>query len=80
LLRFSESRRPPKFPPRWPARVSAVSRMTGDVRVLEGFLDRLFYKTGTLVINTAGTSTHEVILKHIETPYEVKKKLDGIRE
>jgi uncharacterized membrane protein YdbT with pleckstrin-like domain len=50
-----------------------------DVSVKEPILDRLITKTGHLAINTAGTGFHEVILIHIETPYEIKKKLDEIK-
>jgi hypothetical protein len=50
-----------------------------DITVREPFLDRLITKTGHLIINTAGTGFQEVILIHIERPYEIKKKLDEIR-
>jgi uncharacterized membrane protein YdbT with pleckstrin-like domain len=50
-----------------------------DVTVSEPFLDKLFTKTGHLAINTAGTSQNEIVLRHIATPYEVKKKLDEMR-
>jgi len=51
-----------------------------DITVLEPFLDRLIYKTGSLAINTAGTSLHEVVLQHIEDPYKIKQELDEIRD
>lgn len=51
-----------------------------DITVLEPFLDRLIYKTGSLAINTAGTALHEVVLKHIEDPYKIKQELDEIRD
>ena len=50
-----------------------------DVSVEEPFLDRLITKTGHLSVNTAGTTFHEVILKHIQKPYEIKKRLDSFR-
>lgn len=50
-----------------------------DTFVSEPFFDKLFTHTGSLTVNTAGTSGPEVVLKHIETPYEVKKKLDQIK-
>ena len=50
-----------------------------DVTVREPFLERLITKTGNLAINTAGSSEKEVVLKHITSPYEVRKKLDSIR-
>lgn len=51
-----------------------------DISVAEPFLNKIITKTGNLFINTAGTSHHEVMLEHIEEPYEKKKKLDEIRE
>jgi membrane protein YdbS with pleckstrin-like domain len=51
-----------------------------DVTVKEKFLDRLVFKTGQISINTAGTTFTEVVLNHLEKPYEIKKKLDEIRE
>jgi uncharacterized membrane protein YdbT with pleckstrin-like domain len=50
-----------------------------DVIVKEPFFDRLIMKTGSLIINTAGTTLHEVVLSNIDQPYEIKKKLDEIR-
>jgi uncharacterized membrane protein YdbT with pleckstrin-like domain len=64
-----------------------------DIYVGEPFFEKSICKTGYMNINTAGTGSHEVIsryqpgqpspivvLKHIENPYELKKKLDSIRE
>ncbi len=51
-----------------------------DVTVIEPFFGRLICKTGHMSINTAGTGFYEVVLKHIESPYEIKKKLDSVRE
>jgi len=51
-----------------------------DTSVEEPFLDRIFTKTGHLAINTAGTTLQEVVLKHIENPYEIKKQLDLVKE
>ncbi len=47
-----------------------------DVTVNEPLFDRIFTKTGHLTINTAGTGEKEVVLKHVASPYELKKKLD----
>ena len=44
-----------------------------DIIVVEPFFSRIFYKSGHLAINTAGTGLHEIILKNISTPYETKK-------
>lgn len=51
-----------------------------DVRISEPFFERLFYKTGDLIINTAGSSRDEISLKRIENPYEVKKTLEDIKD
>ena len=51
-----------------------------DIEVREPFLDKQAYKTGILSINTAGTTLREVVLRYIENPYEVKKKLDELRD
>ena len=49
-----------------------------EVSVYEPFLSRIITKTGDLTINT-GNMTDTLILKNIEKPYEVKKKLDSLR-
>ena len=51
-----------------------------DVHVIEPFLERLISHYGNLIVNTAGTTLHEVILKHVEMPYEIKKKLDELKD
>ncbi len=51
-----------------------------DVHIQEPFFDRIITHTGHIAINTAGTTLHEVILKHIESPYEIKKKLDALKD
>ena len=47
-----------------------------DITVDEPFLERLITKTGSLSVNTAGSGIKEVVLRHITTPYEVRKKID----
>ncbi len=49
-----------------------------DVSIIQTFFERILANSGTVRINTAGTGVHEVILNHIENPYEVKKKLGEI--
>ncbi|PIP17828.1 MAG: hypothetical protein COX43_02160 [Parcubacteria group bacterium CG23_combo_of_CG06-09_8_20_14_all_35_9] len=51
-----------------------------DVRVREHFFQKFLFSTGSLTMNTAGTKWKEVTLLDIESPYEIKKKLDEIRE
>jgi uncharacterized membrane protein YdbT with pleckstrin-like domain len=51
-----------------------------DVSVKEPFLDKVLFHSGSIAINTAGTGTQEVILKHIQSPYKLKKKLDTLKD
>lgn len=50
-----------------------------DVTVKENVIDRAVTKSGMLSINTAGTANQEVMLRNIDSPYEVKKRLDVLR-
>jgi uncharacterized membrane protein YdbT with pleckstrin-like domain len=50
-----------------------------DVTVHEPFFSRILFHTGKIEIDTAGTNRQDVVLNHIEHPYEVKKKLDELR-
>ncbi len=50
-----------------------------DVRVNESIIEKVLAKTGDLSINTAGTSNVEIVLAHIDEPYEIKKKLDELK-
>lgn len=49
-----------------------------DIHVNEPFWQK-FYKTGDLIVNTAGSDTAEIVLNYIENPYKVKKEIDEIR-
>lgn len=51
-----------------------------DVHIEEPFIDRVITHTGHIAINTAGTTLHEIVLKHVESPYEIKKKLDSLKD
>lgn len=51
-----------------------------DVIIIQPFIEKLLFKTGEMKINTAGTGSHEIVLRHISEPYEIKKKLDLIRK
>lgn len=46
-----------------------------DISVKESFGQKTFYKTGEIRINTAGSSSTEAVLKNVERPYEIKKRL-----
>ena len=49
-----------------------------DIIVRENFVDKVLTKTGSIALNTAGTSHYEGSLRFIENPYQVKKKLEEI--
>ncbi len=51
-----------------------------DIHIREPFLDRIFTKSGSIIINTAGTTFLEVVLQHVQSPYEIKKKLDVLKD
>lgn len=51
-----------------------------DVHITEPFLDRVATHTGNAAINTAGTTRDQIVLQHIERPYEVKKQLDALKD
>lgn len=51
-----------------------------DVIVNEPFINRLFLDIGDLFVNTAGGTGYEIVFRNIEKPYEIKKKIDSIKE
>jgi uncharacterized membrane protein YdbT with pleckstrin-like domain len=50
-----------------------------DITVIEPFFEWILTNSGDLHIDTAGTPSHEIILRHIASPYETRKKLEDIR-
>ncbi|MFN3301753.1 MAG: PH domain-containing protein [Patescibacteria group bacterium] len=50
-----------------------------DISVRENFLEKIFFGSGELVINTAGTPKEEIVFSHILNPHLIKRKLDEIR-
>lgn len=50
-----------------------------DIHVREPFLERIITNSGSLAVNTAGSSNLEVFLNHVERPWAIKKILDDIR-
>lgn len=51
-----------------------------DIAAEEPFFEKIITNTGNLSINTAGTPQPEIVLKHIDSPYEIKKKLDLLKD
>jgi membrane protein YdbS with pleckstrin-like domain len=48
------------------------------LEVVQGFMDRLFFHHGDIIINTAGMSKDEIILKYVDYPIEVKNLLERL--
>lgn len=51
-----------------------------DIQVREPFFDRILTHTGHIAINTAGSGNLEVVLRHVQKPYELKKILDELKQ
>ena len=50
-----------------------------DTSIRVGWLEKRFTHSGTIRVNTAGTTFFELNLIHVDSPYEIKKELDSIR-
>lgn len=50
-----------------------------DTTVIQPFFEWFLTSSGDLHIDTAGTPTQEIILRHIDRPYETKRKLEDIK-
>jgi uncharacterized membrane protein YdbT with pleckstrin-like domain len=51
-----------------------------DVHITEPFFDKIITHTGNIAINTAGTTIDQIMLRHIKSPYEIKKQLDILKD
>jgi len=51
-----------------------------DIHIREPFFDRIITHTGNIAIITAGSTIDQIVLLHVEDPYEIKKKLDKLRD
>ena len=51
-----------------------------DVTVTEKFFQRVFTKSGDIKIDTAGTTRSTIILDNVNKPYEIKSKLDDLKD
>lgn len=51
-----------------------------DIHVKEQFFDKVITHTGHIAIITAGTTTDQIVLSHVSNPYELKKKLDSLKD
>ncbi len=55
------------------------SRIT-DIKASESFFDRVIFRSGILLINTAGTGEHEVRLNRVYDVYSVKQRLTTLMD
>jgi len=51
-----------------------------DIHIREPFFDRIITHTGNIAVITAGSTADQIVLQHINAPYEVKKKLDLLKD
>lgn len=51
-----------------------------DVSVEQSFLDKIFYRSGTLSISTAGGDGYELVLNCVHEPHELKKTLSDLKD
>ncbi len=51
-----------------------------DVEVQQKFWEKILFNTGTLTVNTAGTSAPEIVISWVDDPYRLKAKLDEIKD
>lgn len=51
-----------------------------DVQLKEDFIEKHLFSTGTILINTAGTTYHEVIIDKLADAVEFKQQLESLRQ
>lgn len=51
-----------------------------EVEARQGFIEKLMYHSGTLMINTAGSSDQEAVITNIPDPYTLKQQLTDLME
>ena len=57
---------------------SALFDKITHIEVEQSFMDKLLYKHGTIIINTAGTNKGEITMEHIDYPIEFKNLLERL--
>lgn len=50
-----------------------------DMKIEQGFWEKILFNSGKIIIETAGKERPELILEKIEDPFLVKKKIDEIQ-
>lgn len=48
------------------------------IELVQGFVERLFFHHGNIIINTAGMNKNEMILAYIDYPIEIKNLLERL--
>ncbi|MEI6597334.1 MAG: PH domain-containing protein [bacterium] len=51
-----------------------------DVHIRESFFAKIITHTGNIAIITAGTTRDQIILGNVNEPYEIKKRLDALKD
>jgi len=46
-----------------------------DMKINQSIFEKIIFNTGTILINTKGGPEYEVILKRVNAPYKIKKKV-----
>lgn len=54
---------------------SAKHTEIDDMKVIQGFLEKVFFNTGTLKFNTPGSAGFEIILPRVGDPFNIKRLL-----
>lgn len=57
---------------------SALYDKITHIEVIQGFVDKLLYHLGSIVVNTAGTNKGEIVLKYVDYPVEFKNLLERL--
>jgi hypothetical protein len=51
-----------------------------DIHITEPMSERFITHTGNLAIITAGSTSDQIVLRHVKDPYEIKKQLDVLKD
>lgn len=57
---------------------SALYDKITHIEVVQSFFDKLFMRHGTIVVNTAGMSKDEIVLRYVDYPIEFKNLLERL--
>lgn len=57
---------------------SALFDKITHLEVDQGFIDKIVYHHGTIIIHTAGSSSDEMVLRYVDSPIEFKNLLERL--